>query len=66
MCGGERGTKPPGYLASFALDEEINSLVLVAQLMIQFILEGMKSFCFMMATRYRFGLTLSLSGAELY
>lgn len=62
---GETFTKPSCYLASLALDEEINPLVLVTQLAIQFILESMEGFCLIIAARYSFCLTLSLGGAGL-
>lgn len=59
-------TQPSSYLASLALDEEINPLVLIAQFTIQFILKGMESFGFIVATRYSFCLALSLGCADLY
>ena len=63
---GEVGTKPSCYLASLALDEEIDSLVLVTQFAVQFILESMENFGFMIAARYSSCLTLPLGCASLY
>lgn len=60
------GTKPSPYLTSLALDKEIDPLVLVTQFAIQFILESMESFCFIIATGYSFCLALSLGCADLY
>ena len=62
----EPRTKPSCYLASLAPNKEVDPLVLIMQFIIQFIFKGMESFCFLMAARYGFWLTLSLSGAELY
>ena len=62
----EARTKPSCYLASLAPNKEFDPLVLIMQFMIQFIFKGMEDFCFIMAARYGFCLTLLLSGAELY
>lgn len=65
-AGCEARTKPSCYLTGLAPNKKVDPLVLVMQFMIQFILKGMESFCFMMADRYGLRLTLSLSCAELY
>ena len=62
----EIGTKPSCYLASLALDKEIDPLVLVTQFAVQFILERIESFRLVTGPWYSFCVTLSLGCVELY
>ena len=58
-------TEPSCYLARLALDKKIDPLVLIAQLAIEFLLESIGSFGFIVAARYGSCLNLSLGCADL-
>ena len=58
-------TKSSRYLPRLALNEEINSLMLLPQFPVQLILESVKSFCFIVTTRYSLCFPLALGGADL-